>query len=294
MLFEPLMAWGLLGLVGLSAVVPLQITERSFSADPEILSPGLQVTASDWKLTFDARFQNHCLAESGVMVLYLDLSNTKKSSQKGTRLVTIRQKPNPAGCPEIFRPVMRHFMVQMKLVKEIDQMVLMDSRQERTGENKELQVSRLDIKQGESVPREQVAANPLYDLPYFPIVSDVVISGTFLPDQQLLAYTTEFEVLFPTPCHASKGLEAEIIESRTGVSDEMGYPVLDWLFLINPGGAECSETLSAPITKRYSISREVSISYDRKLAVVNPTQQLGKGADMPFTLYKVWTSPPIT
>ena len=278
---------------GAIAEMPLSITERSLVSNPMIGQPGLRTEGRKWELFFDARFFNDCLADTGIATMYSDLGATSTEGSDGIRLFEIRQKPNPAGCPDIYMPVTRHYRTEMSPAHGVQRIVLMNCFDRGSEAESRFQVCVLAVPEtgpwvDKADSRVPVVANPRPQTELLPVLSNLRILRSPGTVGRRVTFTLGFDVVFPSDCHAEKGIEIEIIESPLGISDKTGNPVLEWLAVVNPGISDCPKNEKGMILRRYEVPRSVRSDYPRKLVVVNRTTPRLDSSELFFTA-DIWT-----
>jgi hypothetical protein len=70
-----------------------------------------------------ARFPNDCVAQAGFDAFYRDLAPLAST---GTRLLLLRGRRSPQGCPDIDAPVTRPFALRLPRAGMVEQIVLLD------------------------------------------------------------------------------------------------------------------------------------------------------------------------
>ena len=274
----------------LSAATQVEETVHSFTNDPEILSPGFQVTADSWLLHFNARFANSCLADQGARILYTDLASRDPATGDAVRLVRVEQKldPDGQGCPEIFNPVRRAYQVNMPVpATATSRLLLMDCREETPHRLSDLQLCSFDTREKRQRVQDLGVSPPIKALAIpdhnrLPVIRNIGISiGERTPSTEMtvesIQYSLRFEVVFPSVCHSEKGIEIEVIESRTGVSDVSGVPVLEWLSIVNRNSSNCK--IDREVIRHYQVVRQARVDYRRSLVIINPAAPPDTSAD---------------
>ena len=91
--------------------------------DPWPLAVTAARSGNDIILRGTIQFTNDCLAQAGFDPLYRDLAPVRST---GTRLLLLRARAAPQGCPDIFAPVTRPLALRMARAEEVRQIVLLD------------------------------------------------------------------------------------------------------------------------------------------------------------------------
>lgn len=267
-----------------SAVDGLTLQEFSFANDPVLRGAELRRGPERWILQFEARFANGCLADAGINVAYADLADPRARSG-GTRAVWVRQRVNPEGCPDIFQPVVRRYAAELAPWKGAHNFVVLNYAPEDAARDaEELQLFRVDLEGREESgtpdrERLRVDAVPLHAGDGYPVISRLEVEGA----RATLGYryTVRFTALFATSCRAERGATAALIESRLGVSERTGGPVLDWLLVVNPIASDCPASDGPPVSRAFEFAREVRADHDRRLVLLNPvTRDIGGRGDL--------------
>lgn len=280
-----------MGFAGGDPVVPLTPSERSLTNEPALSQARFVAARDRWRLLLDARFGNDCLADAGAAAGYVDLPPPSGGPAR-SRLLLVRQTPSPEGCPDIYQPVTRKLAVAMPPGDAIAHLLVMDLEQPEGEAGSELRLGIFAVADagdsGEpSGAAATVPAAPLYGGSELPVLSDVVVSHGQAGRGER-RYEVTFLARFPDRCHARRGLAAEIVESRTGVSDASGAAVVEWLFVAPGEGEPCTGAAGPPVTVRYAIVRERRGDYARTLVVVNPTTAAPAGRMPPFFVAELW------
>ena len=105
------------------------LEERSFTNDPIVVNARLDASHEPWRLHFDARFSNDCLADAGVQLGYVDVD--PKKPERATRVLWLQQVPDPRGCPDIYQPVTRAFFASIEPTGSAKILVLLNSHERR-------------------------------------------------------------------------------------------------------------------------------------------------------------------
>ena len=104
-----------------AAVSKLEV--HALSSDPWPLAVTAARSGNDILLRGTVQFANDCLAQTGFDPIYRDLAPLQLT---GTRLVLLRARRAPQGCPDMFAPVTRPLALRMARAEEVRQIVLLD------------------------------------------------------------------------------------------------------------------------------------------------------------------------
>jgi hypothetical protein len=94
-----------------------------------------------------------------------------------------------------------------------------------------------------------------------------------------------FNVRHPFQYSTRNGISAHVIETRTGVSDRSGLPVVDWLFVSIPVDHRHREAHGAMKSYRHELILQLMQTYEHLLVVVNPGYDHGKQTGRIFRVY---------
>jgi hypothetical protein len=266
----------------------MSLSEYSLASGPQPIDIVL-ASIEPWQLRVSVRFSNECLADAGLKVFHLDLVD---QNQNGiARLIRLAQKKTPTGCPEIWQPVTRCFIIGFPEDGDFDRVMIMDWSNGGKGSDKLLQTLTLN--------REDVApaiapdfsgvfieTSPMFPGKMLPVLDNIVITpGThrgYIRD-----YKISFTVRHPFKFSTRNGITAHIIETRTGVSDRKGLPVVDWLFVSVPADHKHREAQGAMDNYRHEIILQLLQTYEHLLVVVNPGFDRGKQNGRIFRVYDI-------
>jgi len=232
---------------------------HSLSTDPWPLALTAARSGSNIVLRGTIQFTNDCLAQAGFESIYRDLSPLQLT---GTRLVLLRARRAPQGCPDIFAPVTRPLALQLEHAEEVRQILLL---QEVAGRHPAVVIPSeqpATVAGGEPVQ----AAGALR-----PLVKAEITSGLDF----------RFQVNLPPGCSPGD-VALEIIEGRGVTATRQSVtPVPLWLLVLTDGVACQSDARTDRATELAASVRSL-ILRDRRLYLVNPL--LPPGAPEPRLL----------
>lgn len=111
-----------IGVVQAEATVT-KLKIHALSSDPWPLTVTAARSGNDILLRGTVQFSNDCLAQTGFDPIYRDLSPLQLT---GTRIVLLRARRAPQGCPDLFAPVTRPLALRITRAEEVRQIVLLD------------------------------------------------------------------------------------------------------------------------------------------------------------------------
>lgn len=247
-----------IGMVHAEAAVS-KVEVYALSADPWPLALTAARSGNDIVLRGAIQFANDCLAQTGFDPIYRDLAPLQLT---GTRLVLLRARRAPQGCPDMFAPVTRPLALRMVRAEEVRQIVLLD---EVAGRHPAV-----------VIPSEPAAAaaggEPVQSAGALrPLAKAEITSGLDF----------RFQVALPPGC-SPRDVAIEIIEGR-GVSAarESVTPVPLWVTVLTDGVA-CQSDAPADRATEVAASLRSLILRNRRLHLVNPL--LHPGAPEPRLL----------
>ena len=274
----------------------------SFTNNPLIQSIGWHIdnssTSPMWQLSFSAVFTNSCVADQGVEVYYVDVASSaarqltkptgnKRDSVNDVRVIWLEQQYNLSGCPEIYSPVSKNYLINLPTNPAITTLKLLDytgSAQDLT--NNPLQLLTVPVTSSSTSANFNTSATALSVLPfltsgYVPLVTqaDFTVSNSDTGGFRVVGLELTLESEF----HCAKNHDPKIkfFESRTGVSDTTGADVIDWLLITNPGH-DCEKT-ATPIYSKLRIKKQITTDYNRSLVIMNYTSRANTGQTRVFT-----------
>lgn len=270
----------------------LHARHTSFSNDPIIENGRLEQTEREFQLILTARFANDCLADAGVTAETIDFPVTASQSQPALRVLSLRQRVHPQGCPDILMPVSRTLRVTSSALKGIRSVVLLNVSKEFSNLSEGLRARRFEV--GSEINGVKVAdgltisATEKNRSDYFPVLGNV--EAKYVADgRRGPRYTLQFEVIAPQSCHDAGTPDFELRESSGGPDDESG-DIRDWLTVFIPGAGSCSGANEKHMTRRYTVTTEEVTKGRRQVVIVN--RVLGQSSEKPFSMISM--NPPST
>jgi hypothetical protein len=247
-----------IGAVHGEAVVS-NVEVHSLSVDPWPLALTAARSGGDIVLHGTIQFANDCLAQTGFDSSYRDLSPLQLT---GTRLVLLRGRRSPQGCPDIFAPVTRPLALHLAHAEEVRQILLL---QEVAGRHPAVVVPSEPPATGARGEPVQ-AAGALRPLVKAEITSELDF---------------RFQVNLPPGC-SPRDVALEIIEGRGVTAARQSVtPVPLWVLVLTDGVA-CQSDARADAATDLAASLRSLILRDRRLYLVNPL--LPPGAPEPRLL----------
>ncbi len=272
----------------------------SFTNSPELSSAAWRIEDSrNWQVSFAARFANECLAQSGIEVTYADVrahsSSGAEAGSRGdrTRVAWVTQKPMAGGCPEIYSPVTRPYVIDFPAAPNLDELVLLDYHEPGEHVDIELQVFRLDrARTGRSSNfsgrGQSITSRPWHGQDTLPTLSSADVSlqkRTRAGSEQ--SYGIDLELADGEGCGVGNALRVLFLESRTGVSDRTGGDVFEWMFVGEASTNGCTQDLKAP-SVRHHLERTVPTMYKRALVIGNSVQDKHTAGRWPVSRFRIW------
>ncbi len=252
----------------------------SFSNDPTIEGGQLATTRDEWTLVVSARFANDCLADTGVVPEYVDLSPAGSAEPPSTRVVWVRQSINPGGCPDIYMPVTRRIAVPMGPAPTVRLVIVLNVSAAFSAGLPGLQAHVFAV--GGDLPADgevdyRVRAVELNLADWFPTIQDV----SFRTRPGAAGYSLEFDVVAPSRRHLDSTpvawIRQKVDPSESGVTD-------DWLFVFFPGASRLPEPPGPTFRQRYRIvTSERAVGAGHRVIIVNPVVDSGQERAGPFT-----------
>jgi hypothetical protein len=247
-----------IGMVQAEAAVS-KVEVYALSTDPWPLALAAARSGNDIVLSGTFQFANDCLAQTGFDPIYRDLAPLQLT---GTRLVLLRARRAPQGCPDMFAPVTRPLALRMGRAEEVRQIVLLDEvagRHPAVIIPSDLAATAAD---GELVQ----PAGALRPLAKAEITSE---------------HDLRFQVALPPGC-SPRDIAIEIIEGRgVTVARQSVTPVPLWVMVLTDGVA-CQSDAPADRATELAVSLQSLILRNRRLHLVNPL--LPPGAPEPRLL----------
>lgn len=262
----------------------LSVSEYSLTSEPQPLAMEV-IALTPWQVWANVRFPNVCLADAGLAARYLELDNITPK----TKLLRLMQLPNPKGCPEIWRPVSRYFIIEIPNSQELEKLVVLDWSQGGANANEVLQfvtlTRQLSQNKRQGIP---IQASLLFSNRILPKVDNIKIVVSKCSNH-LCRYHITFTVYHPPRCDNTKTkIYTQILETRTGVSDRMGLPVVNWLFVLIPHYSTCDSSTSQSFKHEYSLNLNFMKTYSHQLVIVNPAlNQLRNQLETFFRIYSL-------
>jgi len=256
----------------------------SFTNDPTIEGGQLATTRDKWTLFVSARFANDCLADTGVVPEYVDLSPAGGAEVPSTRVVWLRQSVNPGGCPDTYMPVTRRIAVPMGPAATVRSVIVLNASTAFSAGLPGLQahvfaVGDAPLADGEVDHRVRAVELALAD--WFPTFQNVSLQTR----PGAAGYSLEFDVVAPTRRHLDSTpvawIRQQVDPSESGVTD-------DWLLVFFPGASRLPEAPGPTVRQRYRIvTSERAVGAGHLVIIVNPVVDSGQQRAGPFTVLTV-------
>jgi hypothetical protein len=264
----------------------MTISEYSLSSGPQPTNISL-ISVNPWQLNISVRFSNECLASTGLKAFHLDLRYLSGTA----RLIRLAQNKTPYGCPEIWQPVIRHYLIRVADRNAIDKVMMMDWSGKGEGSDKLLQLLTLtredvarDIKK--DISRVSIGTFPMFPGRVLPVIENLNITpgprSGYLRD-----YKVDFTVQLPLRFTELNKITSHVVETRTGVSDLLGQPIIDWLFVTIPVDNKHRDAEGATRNIRYEIKLQLLQTYEHRLVVANPGYSSSTLAEQFFRIYNI-------
>jgi hypothetical protein len=219
---------------------------RALSTDPWPLAVTAARSGNDIVLRGTLQFTNDCIAQTGFDAIYRDLAPLPLT---GTRLVLLRARRAPQGCPDIFAPVTRAFALRMARAEEVRQVVLLDEVASR--HPAVITPSGTDPAAGGETVQPAGALRPL-------------ARAELTPQLDL-----RFQMALPAGCSA-RDVAIEIVEGRgVTIARQSVTPVPLWVMVLTDGAA-CQADGRADRATELVTSLRSLVLRDRRLYMVNP------------------------
>jgi hypothetical protein len=235
-----------IGMVHAEAVVS-KVEVYAQSADPWPLAVTAARSGNDIVLRGTIQFANDCLAQTGFDPIYRDLAPLQLT---GTRLVLLRARRAPQGCPDIFEPVTRPLALRMARAEEVRQIILLE----------------------EVAGRHPAVVIPSEPAPTTAGGEPVQPAGALRPlakAEMTSALDLRFQIALPPGC-SPRDVSIKIIEGRGVTAAKQSVtPVPLWVMVLTDGVA-CQSGAPADGAIELAAPLRSLILQNRQLHLVNP------------------------
>jgi len=259
----------------------------SFANDPVVEWARLVKDSGEWLLLIRVQFMNACLADTGLIPQIFDLPRVG-GGKPITRIVLLRQRINPDGCPDIFMPVTRRLDIVMRPSANIRYVILIDARASATEAKDGKALASLGARlfdvtlagdaSDAGAGEQRIRAIDLTKTMTYPILENLDLRQ----DAKSGAYTFEFDVIAPKGA-AGRPPKVHIRESpiRSEKDD-----VQDWIIISFSGASPRVEAGNRPY-QRYRVVSDPKARPGKNIVFVNPVAQQQKLAPTsPFTVFR--------
>jgi hypothetical protein len=242
------------------AMIAVDVVEvYALSRDPLPLTLVAQRSVNDIAIHATVRFANECLSRVGFDPIYRDLAPLRLT---GTRLLLMRAGRAPEGCPDMYAPVERSFVLRMPDAADVRQIVLLD---EIAGRHPAI----VAVLQSSSPATDGTLARSAGALP---LLSAATLSSSM--DLRL-------RVALPDRC-SPRDIAIEIVEGRSSAAAGQAATAIPLWVLVRTDSAACQ----AGVADRHvdaQVSLRSLILQNRQLWLVNTLLPSGGGAPRLFT-----------
>ena len=254
------LARGSLGLLLVALALSYDARDREAFAQTVVTSVDIHALRGDpWPIAVSAtrsgdnvllrgtaRYPNDCVAQTGFDAIYRDLAPLRST---GTRLLLLRGRRSPQGCPDIDSPVTRAFELRVPRAGEVQQLVLLDE----TGGQQPTIVTLAAGAVAGGGDAVQAAGMLL------PLASAEVRSRTEL----------RFHMALPPGC-SPQNVAIEMVEGRSvTASREAISPIPLWVLVLTDAAA-CRADPATDQATEFVVSLRSLILENRQLLMVNP------------------------
>jgi hypothetical protein len=235
------------------AVTNVEVVEvHALSSDPWPLAVSATRSQNDIVLRAMVRFTNDCLARAGFEPTYRDLASVRLT---GTRLLLLRARRAPQGCPDIFAPVARPFVLRMPNAGGVRQVVLLDEVSGR-------QPAVITPSETNDSP---VGGEPVVPAGALPLLTKADITS---------ALDLRFQMTLPQGC-SPRDVHIEMVEGRgITASGESVTPVPLWVLVLTDR-VVCQADAAAGYATELAASLRPLVLRGRQLRLVNPLLATG-------------------
>jgi hypothetical protein len=242
-------------------VTNVEVVEvRALGGDPWPLAISATRSQNDIVLQATVRFTNDCVAQTGFDPIYRDLASARLT---GTRLLLLRARRAPQGCPDIYAPVARPFVLRMPNAEGVRQVVLLDEVSGR-------QPTVITPSAADASPVGGVAVTPAGAL-------RLLTKADVTP-----ALDLRFQIALPPGC-SPRHVAIEMIEGRgVTAAGESVTPVQLWVMVLTDEVA-CQANTAAGQETELAVSLRSLLLRGRQLRLVNPLLPTGAPEPRLFT-----------
>jgi hypothetical protein len=243
------------------AVMSVEVVEvHALGSDPWPLAASATRSQSDIVLRAMVRFTNDCLAQAGFEPIYRDLASARLT---GTRLLLLRARRAPQGCPDIYAPVVRPFVLRVPNAEGVRQVVLLD----------EVSGRQPAIVTPSETNDSPVGGEPVVPAGALPLLTKAEITP---------ALDLRFQVTLPPGC-SPRDVAIEMVEGRgVTASGESVTPVQLWVMVLTDRAA-CQANVAAGDETELAASLRSLVLRGRQLRLVNPLLPTGVPEPRLFT-----------
>ena len=233
---------------------------------PKIIQPSLVIYKNILAVKFEASFANDCLLQAGAEAFYVDFPSHESQAQKDTRILLLKQNSTRNGCPEIYQPVRRNYLVLLENTENINHLAFFDQV-----------FSSSDIWKGVSVSLEVKDVFQKIDSEQFDIIKKAIPLARNEELLQLVKVSvvqpsaTTYRINFSVPISIpAKSLRASLYDSRDGLDKGGKVSRVHW-FMVFTSIDEIVESDNEENLASYSISVEFPRGVSLSLVLANPS-----------------------
>ncbi|MCP3868993.1 MAG: hypothetical protein GY703_13010 [Gammaproteobacteria bacterium] len=200
-------------------------------------------------------------------------------------MIRLTQRGRSSGCPEIWQPVTRRFLIEATDEVELETVVMMNWLQ---GDQplQTLTIDRKHLAMGEEAAFDgpTIKTSPMFPGHALPVLDAVAITPG-KTEGYLRNYKISFGLHYPFRPEGENSIRIHLGESRTGVSDRTGQPVVNWMFILVPVEQAGEKANSRMAISRHSFIVPMLQIYKHTLVVVNPESAQHGSAGSLFRVY---------
>jgi hypothetical protein len=235
------------------AVTNVEVVEvRALSSDPWPVAISATRSQNDIVLDATVRFTNECVAQAGFEPIYRDLASVRLT---GTRLLLLRARRAPQGCPDIYAPVTRPFVLRIPNAEGVRQVVLLD---EVVG------------RQPTVITPSETNASAVGGVPVVPAGALPLLTKADITS----ALDLRFQITLPPGC-SPRDVAIEMVEGRgITASGEAVTPVPLWVLVLTDRAVCQANTAAGSVTELAASLRSLVLR-GRQLRLVNPLLSTG-------------------
>lgn len=274
-------------LIPMANAAALEPVIRSLINDPTIVSAELQASPATLRLITELQYANDCLADTGIAPWFADFRGVTAADEPTVRVLMLRQRVNPNGCPDIFAPTTRRVVINSPGSRRIGRVVVLNApgplnRPSPRDIIVSLDASRASTSHGSQTGGVALRATDLGLKEHLPALEEVKVRVLSRQPGEL-RYSVEFKLLSSGRCGDTSGVIARLFESPRYHEGGDTEQQIAWLLISVPRAKDCP--VAADGTRVVEHIEAVGRLRHTRLVIINDMQMTGATRALPFSTF---------